>query len=175
MSSGVTYTKISKNQLDITFPVGGGASPYLFTRDVPYMFAGEEYTIRFEVIKLNTPNTTVDLGYSFRDLTKTGFGNRTVTVDNDGVIIIEANGTMIGDAATSRIIFYISPPSTPIMFRVGNVAVNKGNIKYPWSPAPEDLTNGASEGYFIATKSSNEFNFNDFALYNLKEEYKWLY
>lgn len=30
---------------------------------------------------------------------------------------------------------------------------------------PKDLTNGKSSGYFIATKSSNEFNFNDFIYY----------
>ena len=39
--------------------------------------------------------------------------------------------------------------------------VQVGNTLVDYSPAPEDLTNGQSSGYFIATKSSNEFNFND--------------
>lgn len=60
-------------------------------------------------------------------------------------------------------------------FLFEQTSMYKGSELYPWSPAPEDLTNGKSSGYFIATKSSDEFNFNDFALYNLKEEYKWLY
>lgn len=46
-----------------------------------------------------------------------------------------------------------------------NWNLTKGTEHYPWSSAPEDLTNGKSTGYFIATKSSNEFNFNDFVYY----------
>jgi len=45
------------------------------------------------------------------------------------------------------------------------VKLEKGNKATDWTPAPEDLTGGKSSGYFIATKSSNEFNFNDFVYY----------
>lgn len=50
-------------------------------------------------------------------------------------------------------------------FDIADISLTKGDIVHPWSPAPEDLTNGQSSGYFIATKSSNEFNFNDFIYY----------
>lgn len=55
------------------------------------------------------------------------------------------------------------PVGTTIVLSKMNI--KKGTISTPWSQAPEDLTSGKSSGYFIATKSSNDFNFNDFVYY----------
>lgn len=45
--------------------------------------------------------------------------------------------------------------------------LEKGNKATDWTPAPEDLLpQGATEGYFIAGRDSESFDFNDWAYYS---------
>lgn len=79
-------------------------------------------------------------------------------------------GLLISRKATLQDVFTEDTPSNAVKMRVSypsndEIKLEKGNKATDWSPAPEDLTNGRSSGYFIATKSSNEFNFNDFVYY----------
>ena len=107
-----------------------------------------------------------------------GYESRT---DSDDSIILSVGmfSAPIGVSLTKYLMQYnhlikATSPTAAINFMTKTIGVNvfitrpiftKGTEQYRYSPAPEDLTNGKSSGYFIATKSSNEFNFNDFIFY----------
>ena len=68
----------------------------------------------------------------------------------------------------NAVYFHLSSFPSGYGFRIikDTFRFEKGNKVTPWSPAPEDLTNGQSSGYFIATKTNTSFDFNDFQFYN---------
>lgn len=158
-----SYTTAVKgvHSLDITYRANTATAPFVFLRNSDKLYAGTEYIAFFYVtLKTSTPFT---LYYGLRN--KGGFIDQSLILNVVEKRVLVTHRFTPAEDGSPRPIFFKYSNVKEDRFILEDYMITKGNHVVDWSTAPEDLTNGKSSGCFIATKSSNEFNFNDFAYY----------
>ncbi|MEG0349589.1 phage distal tail protein domain-containing protein [Enterococcus sp.] len=128
------------------------------TNGIPSSYPGSSMSVKDIDVYLNTH---ISFSKTRNEITTDHYFRYAWFNDSDILISRKANlqDYILEEVPSGAVKLRVSYPSKD------KVKLEKGDKVTDWSPAPEDLTNGKSSGYFIATKSSNEFNFNDFIYY----------